>query len=82
MSTQTEKYGFTKPEINDPSDIRALNPNWDKVEDELNGLTNDLNTFVNNVNDKVDTLQPKITYGTNEPSGGNSGDVYIQLLEV
>ena len=27
------------------------------------------------------TYQPKITYGTEEPSGGSDGDVYIQIIK-
>lgn len=38
-----------------------------------------------NVQDALDDLyktkQPKITYGTAAPSGGNPGDVYIQIIE-
>ena len=31
---------------------------------------------------KFSSLQPKITYGTTEPTGGSSGDFYIQIEET
>ena len=82
MSTQTAIYGFVKPEITDPSDITSLNGNWDTVENELNELQETVNNNNESVTEQLALLQPKITYGTSEPSGGNPGDVYIQLLEV
>ena len=38
------------------------------------------NTYYNKtqINNTVATLQPKITYGTGTPSGGNNGDIYIK----
>jgi hypothetical protein len=33
------------------------------------------------VDTEVSKLQTKITYGTSAPSGGNPGDVYIQIIE-
>ena len=41
-------------------------------------ITEDLNT---KVDEEVEKLQPKITFGFDKPSGGYHGDVYIQLLE-
>ncbi len=38
MSTQTSKYGFTKPDLTDVADITLYNENWDKVEEELSEL--------------------------------------------
>jgi archaellum component FlaC len=37
--------------------------------------------LTNKVTSEVSKLQTKITYGVDEPSGGNSGDVYIQIIE-
>lgn len=39
------------------------------------------NTLNNKIDAEVAKLQPKITFGFDEPSGGYHGDVYIQLLE-
>lgn len=38
-------------------------------------------TLVSKINMEVGKLQTKITYGTSAPSGGNTGDVYIQIIE-
>lgn len=35
MSTTTTNYGFVKPALTDAADITAMNPNWDKIDDEL-----------------------------------------------
>ena len=80
MSTQTDKYGFVKPEITDPADITALNGNWDMVENELKNIDSKITSHTTTTNTALGKLQPKITYGTAEPSGGSPGDVYIQLL--
>ena len=74
MSTLTTNYKFIKPQRSDAADIEATNPNWDVVDAQLKALNDDLD-------DANDTLQTKITYGTSTPSGGNHGDVYIQLVE-
>ena len=81
MSTQTATYGFIKPELTDPADITALNGNWDKIEETFNSVKQDTTELSNNLQSEVNKLQTKITYGTTEPSGGNPGDVYIQLLD-
>ena len=39
-----------------------------------------INTVVQTINNNG-TYQPKITYGTEEPSGGSDGDVYIQIIK-
>ena len=36
MSTTTTNYGLVKPELTDAADITAMNPNWDKIDQELN----------------------------------------------
>ena len=38
------------------------------------------NTYYNKtqIDNTLATLQPKITYGTGTPSGGNNGDIYIK----
>ena len=38
MSTTTTNYGLVKPELTDPADITAINPNWDKIDSELKSL--------------------------------------------
>lgn len=35
MSTTTAKFGLVKPELTDSADITAMNPNWDKIDNEL-----------------------------------------------
>lgn len=48
---------------------------------DIETLQTDLNNTSTNLEKQIGTLQPKITYGTSAPSGGNNGDVYIQLIE-
>lgn len=38
MSKTTTNYGLFKPELSDPADITKMNPNWDKIDEELNKL--------------------------------------------
>lgn len=38
MSTTTANYQLHKPELSDPADITAINPNWDKIDEELHNL--------------------------------------------
>lgn len=40
MSTITKNLGLIKPELTDPADITALNPNWDKLDEKLEDITN------------------------------------------
>lgn len=42
--------------------------------DELNALSG----ISANIQNQLNTLQGKITYGSSAPSGGNNGDIYIQ----
>jgi hypothetical protein len=35
MSTTTPNYGLVKPQLTDTADITAMNPNWDKIDQEL-----------------------------------------------
>ena len=42
MSTTTTNYGLVKPALTDAADITAMNPNWDKIDEELNNLVNKL----------------------------------------
>lgn len=99
MSTLTTNYKFIKPQLSDPANIEATNPNWDSIDEILKNqgdstsnavkviseLRLELTQAQSNLNkkiaDEVAKLQPKITYGSETPSGGNSGDVYIQLIE-
>lgn len=90
MATKTTNYNFVKPELSDVADITAQNKNWDTLDSELKtivdsakstntelGLTK---TMAQSTKDSLPNYQKKITYGTSEPSGGNPGDVYIQLI--
>ena len=36
MSMTTTNFGLIKPELTDAADITAMNPNWDKIDTELN----------------------------------------------
>lgn len=56
----------------------TLDNKIDGVNNNMLSITNNLN---NSLNREVSKLQPKITFGFDQPSGGNHGDVYIQLLE-
>jgi len=38
MSTTTTYTGLVKPELTDPADITALNPNWDKIDEQLGNI--------------------------------------------
>ena len=76
MSTTTNNYKLIKPALTDPADITAFNSNWDTVDSELKSNANQ----INNIDTNLSNVQSKITYGTSAPSGGKSGDVYIQLL--
>lgn len=38
MSTTTTNYGLVKPELTDAADITAMNPNWDKIDEELSNI--------------------------------------------
>lgn len=35
MSTTTTNLSLVKPELTDPADITAMNPNWDKIDSEI-----------------------------------------------
>ena len=74
MSTQTTNYKFIKAELSDPANITMFNGNWDTLEELLTEMGAHLTRL-------SDLKQNKITYGTSTPSGGKSGDVYIQLIE-
>ena len=42
MATKTSNYEFIKPELTDVADITATNENWDKIDEQLNDITEDL----------------------------------------
>lgn len=52
------------------SEMSVLNVAFSKLNEDL----------TQNISNSIATCQTKIKYGTGEPSGGKSGDVYIQLL--
>ncbi len=81
MSTLTTNYKLVKPDLTDPADITAMNDNWDKIDANLKSLKDASDKATEDINTEVGKLQTKITYGTSEPSGGKSGDVYIQIIE-
>lgn len=65
MSTTTKNYSLIKPELTDAADITAMNPNWDKIDEELNGVTK--NVLVNKY--YVPTVNRAITGSTQTVSG-------------
>ena len=90
MSIATEKYNLVKPQLTDAIDISVINANWDKIDQALSeqsntdneilsGMTNQYNQ-IQNIQTQLPGYQRKITYGTAAPSGGTSGDIYIQLI--
>lgn len=81
MSKQTTNYKFIKPELTDPANITALDSNWDTLDETLFNIVESVENLDTNVNNKLKSVQTKITCGTSAPSGGKSGDVYIQLLD-
>ena len=92
MATKTANYNFVKPELSDVADITAQNPNWDTLDanlKEMSELQNSTSTMATNTKSTVDGLvgslpqnyQKKLKYGTAAPSGGASGDIYIQIIE-
>lgn len=65
------------------TEINNLNINANNQDGLIEQLENTLSTHtseLSQIKTQVGTLQPKITYGTSAPSGGNNGDVYIQLI--
>lgn len=57
MSLSTKNFSLTKLQQSDPANIEYLNPNWDKIDDELFALQN--------------AVTP-ITYGTTDLTAGTS----------
>lgn len=54
----------------------------DKTVSTLSATVSSNKTELNNkINTEVGKLQTKVTYGTSAPTGGKSGDVYIQIIE-
>ncbi len=81
MATKTNNYNLIKPSLSDPADITAINSNWDAIDSTMKTIESNATNLKNNINQQIVTLQTKITHGTSAPSGGKSGDVYIQLLD-
>lgn len=48
-----------------------------EIDNMFSGLSN---TYYNKtqIDSRIATLQPKITYGTGNPTGGSNGDIYIK----
>ena len=58
-------------------DLTADNYSKSEIDTMFSGLSA---TYYNKtqIDNTVSNLQPKITYGTGTPSGGNNGDIYIK----
>lgn len=60
----------------------------DQIDEQMQTVNNNINTANNNIstlqtnlntaNTNINAKQPKVKFGTNAPTGGNNGDVYIQ----
>lgn len=67
------------------TELASLNTLVDDNEETIENVNSNLLSITNELNIKIDEnvekLQPKISFGFDTPSGGYHGDVYIQLLE-
>ena len=54
MSTTTTNYGLIKPALTDAADITAMNPNWDKIDNELKAVRQAVSITSGNLNNYVD----------------------------
>ena len=73
MGTTTTNLNLFKPELTDPADITRLNPNWDKLDEEIQAIK-DGNASVSKA--KLDKLDAALTKLNNEGS-----DVRQVILE-
>ncbi|MBO7733040.1 MAG: hypothetical protein J6S67_10815 [Methanobrevibacter sp.] len=48
------------------------------TETEIDNMISTINDNITAINNTIANLQPKITYGTGTPTGGNNGDIYIK----
>lgn len=84
MSTKTTGYGLIKPELTDAADITAYNDNWDIIDEQFLTAAEAIASHTSHTNNPHGVTaeqigaQPRISYGTTEPTGGTSGDIYIQ----
>ena len=60
------------------SDSKNINVNLGTLTIQKNGAN--IGTYNGNSAQTVNITVPTITYGTGNPSGGNSGDVYMRYL--
>ena len=61
---------------NDGLTAAELKAKFDKAGADIKTFIND--SLINELEQAFTTLQPKITYGTSDPSGGSNGDIYIK----
>ena len=84
MSTKTTNYELVKIALTDaPPDITAINPNWDKIDSELNSLSQWI-TPITTANTDLNTYTTKGIYSfgstyvpTNRPTGTSNGWVIV-----
>lgn len=53
MSTTTPNLGLVKPELTDVADITAMNPNWDKIDEELGDISQKVEEL-GDIGDKIE----------------------------
>lgn len=90
MATTTTNYGLVKPALTDaPPDITAINPNWDKIDEELKKAVNKDGDVMNgsltvidnfNVNKTFDDVEYKTYVRPINYSIGNNGDYSTGLI--
>lgn len=81
MATPIPALRFTKDWTN-PADFPAYESNEAQVREDLQHLHNETKTFINEqVVPRINAAQTQITFGYGPPTGGEDGDVYIQILE-
>ena len=82
MGTTTTNLNLFKPELTDPADITRLNPNWDKLDKEIQAIKYGSSGSVKGSG--VTTFQ--MTIGTNwyenEDTGVKTQDVIIEGAEI
>lgn len=78
-TANNSNWDLLDTELNSLStNITTQGERLDEINDTFLSIGNDLN---NKIDNEVDKLQPKITFGFDKPTGGYHGDVYIQLIE-
>lgn len=72
-----EIHQLTQKQFDEAEKANKLNPNAIYL------TPTEVNKYITTsaFNETLNTLQTKISFGTEEPTGGANGDVYIQILD-